>query len=168
MPLEIERKFLVRGGEWRGAWPTRSVRQGYFTSADDVSVRVRVADRRGFITIKADIEEATRSEFEYEIPVEDAEAMVMLCQPWVVEKVRHEVLIDDRLWQVDEFEGSNAGLVLSEIELVEPNQAPLPPWIGSEVTQDVRYRNSYLARRPFTTWSRDAPQGCERRHSADC
>jgi CYTH domain-containing protein len=157
MPLEIERKFLVRSDAWRGAWPGRAVRQGYLSSGDATTVRVRVIGAQAFITVKGECGGAVRSEYEYEIPPADAEEMLRLCRRPLVEKVRYDIPVDGQLWQVDEFDGDNAGLVLAEAELSHPEQAlALPPWVGLEVTRDVRYRNSYLARHPFATWRTEA------------
>jgi adenylate cyclase len=153
MALEIERKFLVKNDDWRGPWAAHRIRQGYLTAGDATTVRVRIDNARAFLTVKGECGGPTRSEYEYEIPSADAEAMLLLCQEPVIEKTRHDVLIDGQLWQVDEFAGANAGLVLAEAELTHPQQWLVPPaWIGLEVTQDVRYRNSYLARHPFAAW----------------
>jgi CYTH domain-containing protein len=157
MPLEIERKFLVRDDAWRGPWPGRAVRQGYLTSGDATTVRIRVIGAQAFITVKGEAGGAARAEYEYEIPQPHAEEMLRLCRRPLIEKVRYDIPIDGQLWQVDEFDGDNAGLVLAEAELSHPEQRlALPPWVGREVTQDVRYRNSYLARHPFATWHTEA------------
>jgi CYTH domain-containing protein len=161
MPLEIERKFLVTGDGWRGRWTAHPIRQGYLTTGDDVTVRIRIDGSHAFITVKGDgkaggkaaASQAVRAEYEYEIPLEHAAEMLLLCTGPLIEKQRFDVRIDGQLWQVDEFSGDNAGLVLAEAELTDPHQPlALPPWIGLEVTADLRYRNSYLARHPFTTW----------------
>ena len=153
MPLEIERKFLVSGDDWRGDWPHVVIRQGYLTTGDATTVRVRVFGDTGFLTVKGECGGAVRAEYEYKVPVEHAGEMLLLCQPPLIEKVRYRVPVGDLIWEVDEFGGDNAGLVLAEVELSRPDQpiAP-PPWIGREVTDDVRYRNSYLARHPFRSW----------------
>ena len=154
MPLEIERKFLVEGEAWRGAWPVQPIRQGYLTTGDATTVRVRIAGERAYLTIKsARGGPTTRAEYEYEIPLVHAAEMLPLCHQPVIEKRRHAVPFDGRVWQIDEFAGANAGLVLAEIELDRPDRRlTLPPWAGPEVTADLRYRNSYLARHPYTTW----------------
>jgi adenylate cyclase len=158
MPVEIERKFLVAKDSWRGHAPGQRYCQGYL-SKGDVTVRVRRAGPRAFLTIKGSGEGMVRPEFEYEIPVEEAEAMFNLCRRPLIEKTRFEVVHDGFLWEIDEFEGQNAGLVLAEVELGCSDQAvPLPDWIGEEVTADQRYRNSQLV---------DAPMGEEQAHSIE-
>ena len=153
MPLEIERKFLVSSEDWRGEWPSFAIRQGYLTTGDATTVRVRVCGAAAFLTVKGEGGGAVRSEYEYEIPVADATEMLLLCQPPLIEKVRYRIPIADVVWEVDEFAGENAGLVLAEVELTHPRQPiELPPWVGREVTTDMCYRNSYLARHPFRTW----------------
>jgi adenylate cyclase len=152
MPVEIERKVLVASDSWRGHFPGQRYCQGYL-SKGDVTVRVRRAGPRAFLTIKGSGEGIVRPEFEYEIPVDEAEEMFKLCRRPLIEKTRYEVLHQGVLWEVDEFEGENAGLVLAEVELEHPDQpVALPDWIGDEVTADQRYRNSQLV---------DAPMGEE-------
>ncbi len=153
MPVEIERKFLVAKDSWRGHAPGQRYCQGYL-SKGDVTVRVRRAGPRAFLTIKGSGDGIVRPEFEYEIPVEEAEEMIKLCRRPLIEKTRYEVLHEGVLWEVDEFEGENAGLVLAEVELEHPDQfLALPEWVGEEVTSDQRYRNSQLV---------DAPMGEDR------
>jgi CYTH domain-containing protein len=153
MPVEIERKFLLKDDGWRGAWTAHPIRQGYLTNGDSTTVRIRVNGARAFITVKGEAGGPMRSEFEYEIPPAHAEEMLRLCRRPLIEKTRYDIPIAGQLWQVDEFAGDNAGLVIAEAELTHPRQKlDLPPWIGLEVTADVRYRNSYLARHPFSTW----------------
>ena len=153
MPLEIERKFLVSDEGWRGDWPHSTIRQGYLTTDDATTVRVRIDGDRGTLTIKGGAAGAVRSEYEYEVPVEHAREMLGMCRPPLVEKVRHRVVVDGLTWEIDVFTGDNAGLVIAEVELTHPRQpVTLPPWVGHEVTDDVRYRNSYLARHPFRSW----------------
>ena len=157
MPLEIERKFLLRNDGWRGAWALERFSQGYLTPSDTTTVRVRRIGARAFLTIKSAAHGAVRHEYEYEIPLDHAEEMLAdLCRAPQVEKIRHHVEHAGRLWHVDEFVGANRGLVLAEIELAHPGE-PIdrPSWLGDEVTGDPRYRNSFLARHPFGTW-RDA------------
>ena len=153
MPVEIERKFLVAKDSWRGPGPGQRYCQGYL-SKGDVTVRVRPAGSRAFLTIKGSGDGIVRPEFEYEIPVEEAEEMFKLCRRPLIEKTRYEVFHEGVLWEVDEFEGENAGLVLAEVELEHPSQpVGLPEWVGEEVTADQRYRNSQLV---------DAPMGEDR------
>ena len=153
MPLEIERKFLVANDGWRGDWPTHAIRQGYLTTGDTTTVRIRIDGPKAFITVKGECGGPVRSEYEYAIPLAHADEMLGLCQRPLIEKLRYDVRFDGQLWQVDVFTGDNAGLVLAEAELSHPQQRlVLPPWTGLEVTDDVRYRNSYLARHPFGAW----------------
>lgn len=152
MPVEIERKFLVVGDGWRPlARSRRRLRQGYLSRGPGAVVRVRlVANEAAFLTIKSDDPGIARAEFEYAIPAADAEAMLAnLCRPPLVEKTRHEVPHAGLLWQVDEFHGGRAGLVLAEVELGAADQpVELPGWAGREVTGDAAYRNSELSRGP--------------------
>jgi len=151
MPVEIERKFLVVGDGWRPlSRSSQRYRQGYLSLGPASTVRVRRAGPVAFLTVKGDGQIA-RAEFEYGIPIEDAEAMLAgLCHRPLVEKTRHEVWHAGLLWQVDEFEGCNKGLVLAEVELAALDQpVELPSWVGREVTDDPRYRNSELSQRPM-------------------
>jgi adenylate cyclase len=145
---EIERKFLVNGDGWRAA-VTRSsaLRQGYLARGDSASIRVRIKDNNSAqITIKSTEAGLSRSEYEYGIPVGDAEELLALCGDRVVEKRRHIVPADDLKWEIDEFGGRHAGLILAEVELdSEARAVALPDWIGDEVTDDPRYRNEALA-----------------------
>jgi len=153
MAQEIERKFLVTGDAWRSA-PATSYRQGYLSTDKQRTVRVRVAGDRGFLTVKGITVGASRSEFEYAIPLADAETMLNdLCLRPLVEKRRHLVPFGGLTWEVDEFFGANAGLVLAEVELDSEDQViALPPWIGQEVTGDRRYYNASLIAHPYQSW----------------
>jgi adenylate cyclase len=153
MPVEIERKFLVTHDGWRRPEPGQRYRQGYLCNGE-VTVRVRRAGSRGFLTIKGTSTGLGRPEFEYEIPAEEAEELFKLCRHPLIEKVRHAIPYAGLVWHVDEFAGENAGLLLAEVELQHPGQSvSLPDWIGEEVTADERYRNSHLV---------DVPQGVGR------
>jgi len=157
MPVEIERKFLVRSDAGRRlSRASEDLCQGYLCRHDNdakAEVRVRRAGSRGFITIKGQGGIA-RPEFEYEIPCEHAEAMLKLCRPALIEKTRHEVEHAGMVWHVDEFRGDNQGLVLAEIELNNADQAvELPDWIGQDVTGDPTFRNANLAAHP-QAWRR--------------
>ncbi len=144
MGIEIERKFLVVGDGWRGEGGIR-LRQGYLNRDPERTVRVRIAGGRAFLAIKGLTRGAVRSEFEYEIPPREAEALLNLCEGAVLEKTRHVVPFGGFRWEIDEFHGRHAGLVLAEIELSHPDEAfPRPPWLGREVTGDPRYFNSTL------------------------
>lgn len=154
MGTEIERKFLLRDDSWRrGARGTRC-RQGYLSSARERTVRVRTIDDRGFLTVKGITAGASRAEYEYEIPADDAKQMLdTLCERPLIEKTRFKVEHDGLVWEVDEFFGDNEGLVVAEVELRSADQAfRLPPWAGQEVTGDPRYFNSNLVKHPYRTW----------------
>ena len=155
MGVEVERKFLVSDESWRAEVrsSTRIV-QGYLAQTDAATVRVRVKGDKGFLTIKGAAQGIGRSEFEYEIPLSDAQAMLRdLCVQPPLEKVRHLIPFAGHLWELDVFEGANAGLVMAEIELTaEDEPFDLPDWAGDEVTGDPRYFNAYLAHHPFATW----------------
>lgn len=154
MGREIERKFLLRNDDWRGA-PGRHLRQGYLSRGDGTTVRVRVADPDAWLTIKGPTVGAARDEYEYAIPLADAQELLdRYCLPPLIEKFRHRVEHRGLTWEIDEFLGENAGLVLAEVELDdEHQQVPLPPWVGDEVTGDPRYYNASLSTHPFSRWS---------------
>lgn len=154
MGTEIERKFLVNGDAWRALAVGRRYRQGYLSLARERVVRVRTVDDRGYLTVKGVTTGATRVEYEYPIPVEDAGAMLdTLCEKPVIEKNRYKIAFDGRVWEVDEFLGANRGLVVAEVELDAEDQTfAKPDWAGDEVTGDPRYFNSSLVGRPFSKW----------------
>jgi adenylate cyclase len=151
---EIERKFLVSGEAWRETAEGTRYRQGFLSTEPERTVRVRVAGPRGSITVKGKNVGARRAEFEYEIPVADAEQMLdTLCQRPLIEKVRYTLAAGPHTWEIDVFEGSNAGLVVAEIELSSEDEAfEKPAWVGDEVTDDPRYFNSNLVANPYGTW----------------
>ncbi len=158
MAQEIERKFLVRGSEWRTANPKR-ISQGYLNRDEQRTVRVRIYGNQAFLTVKGITTGAVRSEFEYEIPLSDAEALLRMCEGPLVEKLRHRILHDGHVWEVDEFLGENGGLVVAEVELQSETESfANPPWLANEVTHDARYYNSNLAANPFTRWEPSADQ----------
>lgn len=145
MALEIERKFLVTGDGWRTGARIRTIIQAYLTPPGPTSVRVRIQDGVATLTIKGESRGAVRDEFEYPVPLEDAEAMLALCPRPPLAKKRHEIWHAGKLWQVDVFEGALAGLVMAEVELTRADEpVALPSWVGREVTDDGRYRNSSL------------------------
>jgi len=161
MPIEIERKFLVTSDAWRAAaHRVVPMAQGYIndqaamdSGAQRASVRVRIADDAAFLNIKSREVGHTRQEFDYPVPVEDARALLALCVGGTIDKRRHYVQHAGHLWEVDEFLGDNAGLVVAEIELGRADEAfEHPAWLGAEVTDDLRYYNLALASHPFTTW----------------
>lgn len=155
MGTEIERKFLLRNDDWRKlASHSTQYRQGYLSDAKSVSVRVRIAGDKGFLNIKSVTLEVSRSEYEYPIPLRDAcELLEQFCEKPLIEKTRHFVPYGGHVWEVDVFDGENAGLVVAEIELSyadEPFQRP--PWIGEEVSADPRYYNVSLVMHPYKDW----------------
>jgi adenylate cyclase len=155
MATEIERKFLVRSDAWRDRVESASrITQGYLAADPQVTVRVRLRGDQAYLTIKGEAKGISRSEFEYPIPVGDAAAMLHgLCSLPPVDKVRHLLRVGGHLWELDVFEGANAGLVMAEVELAaEDEDFEVPDWAGEEVTGDPRYYNAYLARHPFTRW----------------
>jgi len=151
---EIERKFLVSGEAWRETAEGTRYRQGFLSTEPERTVRVRVAGPRGSITVKGKNVGARRAEFEYEIPVADAERMLdTLCQRPLIEKIRYTLAVGPHTWEIDVFEGSNAGLVVAEIELSREDEAfERPEWVGDDVTDDPRYFNSNLVANPYGTW----------------
>lgn len=154
MATEIERKFLVTGNTWRTGNPT-PFRQGYLNRDKERTVRVRIAGTHAFLTIKGPSIGASRAEFEYEIPVTDAEQLLLLCDGPLIEKTRYLVQHHGMTWEVDEFHGANAGLVVAEIELQSEMQGfSKPEWVNTEVTNDKRYYNSNLATNPYKNWNK--------------
>ena len=153
MALEIERKFLPAGDGWRALGTPLLLRQGYLSSDPARVVRVRVEGDQAYLTIKGKSVGATRGEWEYPIPLADANELLALCEQPLVEKHRRRIEFAGNVWEVDEFLGANQGLVVAEIELASEDQPfDKPEWIGEEVTHDKRYYNSNLARRPFSSW----------------
>lgn len=154
MGVEIERKFLLKNADWKQQITKQTtIKQGYLNAEKERTVRVRVYDEQGFLTIKGKSIGAVRPEFEYEIPLDDAIEMMKLCHQPIIEKIRYEVELNGKTWEIDEFEGVNQGLTLAEIELnAEHEHVELPNWIGEEVTNDNRYFNSQLISNPFSSW----------------
>lgn len=163
MGIEIERKFLVTGEGWRdAAHAVVPMAQGYIndatamdSGAQKASVRVRIQGEAAYLNLKSRELGHTRQEFDYPIPVDDARALLALCVGGLVDKRRHLVRQGHHLWEVDEFLGENAGLVVAEIELDHADEAfERPDWLGEEVTDDVRYYNLALAAHPYSRWPR--------------
>jgi CYTH domain-containing protein len=156
MAIEIERKFLVKDDSWRGLGKGSHYRQGYLSTDPDRTVRVRKVAGEGYLTVKGRTVNATRAEYEYVIPSQDADAMLdELCARPLIEKTRYRIEYQGLVWEVDEFEGENAGLVIAEVELASENQVvALPVWVGEEVTTDSRYYNANLIANPFSRWLR--------------
>ena len=157
MAKEIERKFLVAHQAWRESVNTIHVyRQGYLSYDPERTVRVRATEVTGYLTIKGITEGLTRDEFEYEIPLADALALLQLCERPAIEKKRYIVPNGAHVWEVDVFEGVNEGLVVAEIELGSEDEAfDKPNWLGNEVSGDRKYSNSALSLHPFKDWSND-------------
>jgi adenylate cyclase len=154
MVKEIERKFLVKGDAWRAIAKGTIYRQGYLNSAKEPTVRIRLADAKAFITIKGPTVGATRSEYEYEIPFDEGNAMLeTLAEKPLIEKTRYRIPVGNLTWEIDEFLGENAGLIVAEVELKSEDQTfDKPLWVGDEVTNDPRYFNANLVKNPFTRW----------------
>lgn len=155
MALEIERKFLVVDDRWRNDISgRRHIRQGYLANTDRCSIRVRAGDDRADINIKGMTTSMIRIEYEYPIPITEAEDMLAgMCQGALIIKTRYQVRHAGHDWEIDVFEGDNAGLVVAEIELDTADETfSLPAWAGSEVTDDPRYLNIRLVNHPFKRW----------------
>jgi adenylate cyclase len=156
MGIEIERKFLVHKEKWNRVIKEKKslYRQGYIVSDPEKTIRVRLTDKSGFLTIKGLTKGASRPEFEYPIPKEDAIQLLDNFCNSEISKIRHFISHDKKLWEVDEFLGENEGLVVAEIELASEDETfTLPDWIDKEVTADKKYSNSNLAINPFKNWT---------------
>lgn len=154
MAQEIERKFLVSSDAWRELASGTNYRQGYLSTVKERTVRVRTIDDKGYLTIKGITVGATRAEYEYEIPADEAnELLDDLCERPLIEKTRYKIPHGGLTWEVDEFAGDNQGLIVAEVELTDEDQeVALPDWAGEEVTGDPRYFNSNLIANPYSTW----------------
>ncbi|PIE90899.1 MAG: adenylate cyclase [Acidobacteria bacterium] len=153
MGKEIERKFLVKSDTWRELARGVHYCQGYLSSVKERTVRVRTIEDKGFLTIKGISTGISRLEYEYPIPVEDARALLNICEKPLIEKSRYKIEHGGLVWEVDEFYGDNAGLILAEVELESEDQAyEKPDWIGEEVSSDPRYYNANLIKEPYTSW----------------
>jgi adenylate cyclase len=154
--IEIERKFLVLSEAFKlESIRQNKIAQGYLSSVPERTVRIRIKNDTGYITIKgkSSVSGLSRLEWEKEISLEDAQLLLSLCEKGVVEKIRHEVPVGNHIYEVDVFEGENKGLIMAEIELqAETEEFSLPNWLGKEVTNDTRYYNSYLSKNPFGSW----------------
>ena len=154
--IEIERKFLVTSEAFKKeAFAQNRIAQGYLSSVPERTVRVRIKGDKGFLTIKGASNETGLSRFEWEkeIPVDEATALLKLCEKGIIDKTRFEVKIGNHIFEVDEFYGENEGLIIAEVELKSETETfEKPVWLGKEVTNDIRYYNSYLSKNPFTNW----------------
>lgn len=156
MGIEIERKYLVKNDDYRNLAKGILYVQGFLNSQKERVVRVRIIGEKGFLTIKGPTKGISRLEFEYEIPVWEAETLLdKLCEKPIIKKYRYTFSHAEHIWEVDEFLDENEGLVIAEIELDNENQKiTLPDWIGDEVTSEPAYYNSNLIRNPFCNWER--------------
>jgi len=154
--LEIERKFLVLSEEYKSeAYQKTKIVQGFLNTHKERTVRIRVKGEKAFLTIKgiSNLKGTTRLEWEKEIPVSEAEMLLNLCEPNLIEKTRFEIKVNNHIFEVDEFYGENEGLVIAEIELSSENETfTKPSWLGKEVTGDVRFYNSQLSKKPYRNW----------------
>ncbi len=158
MGTEIERKYLLANNDWRPlVSKSTRMRQGYLCNVDTTSLRVRIAGDKANLNIKSGGLTISRQEFEYEIPLEDAEQLLNTLARGVVEKTRHLVQHEGLLWEIDEFSGDNQGLIVAEVELESEDQAvQCPGWIGPEVSEDPRYYNVKLIENPYKNWIHEA------------
>lgn len=155
MSQEIERKFLVKGDFKPEVFKETRIIQGYLSSIPERTVRIRVKGDKGFLTVKGigDASGMSRYEWEKEIPVNEAEELLNICEPGVIDKTRYLVKSGDHLFEVDEFYGDNEGLIVAEVELSSKEESfDKPGWLGEEVTGDKRYYNSMLMKNPYKTW----------------
>ena len=154
MALEIERKFLLKNNDWKVVADNGTViKQGYLNSNKDRTVRVRIYGNKGILTIKGKNNNLTRKEFEYTIPLDEAEQMLSLAEQPIIEKIRFIVLHENHTWEIDVFDGKNKGLIVAEIELESEKQTfDIPSWTGKEVSLDERYYNASLIANPFENW----------------
>lgn len=156
MALEIERKFLVKDDCYKErAYSSSRIAQGYICSGRGRTVRVRIRDGKGYLTIKgpADVKGLGRYEWEKEIPLQEAQELMKLCEPGMIDKTRYLVRSGKHVFEVDEFYGENEGLVVAEVELDSEEEAyEKPDFVGEEVTGDVRYYNSFLMKFPYKSW----------------
>jgi len=155
---EIERKFLLASQDFKNEASSKvRIVQGYLNSDPERTVRVRIKGEKAFLTIKGKSNESGLSRFEWEkeIPVNEAEALLKLCEPGVIEKIRYKIRAGKHIFEVDEFFGENEGLFLAEVELdSEDEKFRRPDWIGAEVTGSKEYYNSYLSKNPYKTWKK--------------
>jgi adenylate cyclase len=154
MPVEIERKFLVKDDSWKISANGTKYIQGYLSKEKDSTIRIRIAGDEAFITIKSKVVGFSRQEYEYKIPISDANEMLdSMCFKPLIIKTRYEIKYQGNIWEVDVFDGENEGLILAEIELSSETQNfEKPGWIGEEVTGDIRYYNSNLVNNPYKNW----------------
>lgn len=152
--VEMERRFLLRNDSWRTLTAEPQIlQQGYMTVDKACTIRVRVVGERAWLTLKGYISDVSRHEFEYEIPLLDAQTMLATMCPFKIEKHRYTIEYDGFVFEIDEFFGENAPLVVAELELSSEDMAyPRPVWLGDEITFDGRFTNAYLSKHPFGSW----------------
>ena len=154
--LEIERKFLVKNEDFKKeAYQSFHIKQGYLNSHPERTTRIRIKENKAFMTVKGKSSESGLSRFEWEkeIDLKDAEALLQLCEPGKIEKTRFLVKSGNHIFEVDEFYGENEGLIVAEVEMnSESDQILLPDWLANEVTGEQKYYNSALTQKPFKTW----------------
>lgn len=154
--IEVERKFLVNSDAFKSeAYKKTRITQGFLNTDKNRTVRVRVKGNLGFITVKGKSSEngLSRFEWEKEIPIKEAESLLMLCEPTIIDKNRYEINVGQHVFEVDEFFGDNLGLIVAEVELkTEKEVFEKPEWLGEEVTGDIKYYNSLLSKHPYCTW----------------
>lgn len=158
MATEIERKFLVKGDQWRALATGTLYRQGYLSTKKGCTVRVRLVGNQGYLTIKGLTQGFSRAEYEYPIPAEDAQEMLdNLCEAPLIEKTRYKIEYAGLTWEVDEFVGENQGLIIAEVELTDENQSlEVPEWIGIEVSGIIGNFNANLVQNPYCQWSQNS------------
>ena len=157
MGIEIERKYLIKKDLWSSVDKGKGIyyKQGYLLTDPNKTIRVRISDRNAFLTIKGSSKGASRLEFEYEIPLKDAQELLDAFSTSSISKIRYEVEYSGKIWEVDEFLEDNQGLIVAEIELESETESfKVPEWIGKEVTEDIKYYNSNLSLKPFKTWGK--------------
>jgi CYTH domain-containing protein len=153
MPLEIERKFLTISDDYRLTGKLVDIKQAYLSIYDNMAIRVRVEGIQASLNIKSKKSERVNHEFEYVIPLDEAQSLIRMSPYPIIEKTRCIVEHKGKSWEVDEFHGVNEGLTVAEIELDEENEEfSIPSWLGEEITADYRYLNSSLAKKPFISW----------------
>lgn len=157
MSIEIERKFLVKNDDFKDqSFQKKIIKQGYLNSDENRTVRIRISDKKAFITIKGKSNDTgtTRFEWEKEINLREAENLLLLCEPSIIEKTRYLVKVDNHIFEVDEFYGDNKGLIIAEVELnSETEKFKKPNWLAKEVTGDIKYYNSSISKQPFKDWA---------------
>ncbi len=155
MAKEIEKKYLVDKSKWTPTSTGIKIIQGYLSTNSNSTIRVRIANNEGYITIKGKTSGISRNEYEYPIPYKDAEELLTLCKDNIIRKTRYKEIFEGMSWEVDVFEDKNNGLVMAEIELLsELQEFTIPEWIAIEVSHDKRYFNSNLSQNPYSTWEK--------------